>query len=138
MTRILLAVDDSPGGVRAAREAVRLASAMDAHLRAVTVMPEPAGGVAGTSRAAEVGPGDSAAVLDFVLEIAAREQLAVETLVLSGQPARVVLDQARAWPADLIVVGRSGRHHIGEHYVGADVKHILEFSESPVVVVPCD
>lgn len=128
MKRILLAVDDSPGGVRAARAAVRLAAAVGGCLRAITIQVD---------EAAPEGTVDGA-VLAFVRDAAEREKVPVETALLEGQPARVVLEQAGTWGADVVVVGRSGRRHVGEHYIGADVKHVLEFTEVPVLVVPGD
>ena len=60
----------------------------------------------------------------------------VEALTFHGQPARVILDQASAWGADVIVLGRSGVRRVGQPFVGSQVLHVLEFAEVPVVVVP--
>ncbi len=65
-----------------------------------------------------------------------RAGITVETLALEGQPARRILEQADEWPADLIVLGGAGRGRIGEPYVGAQVQHVLEFAQVPVLVVP--
>ena len=135
MTRILLAVDDSSGGVNAARTAVRLARLLAGSVRAVHVASDTsAAGTVSTGDLRALGP--EVAVLAYVRELAAAEGVPVETALLNGEPARAILDEAADWPADLIVVGRAGRHHVGEHYIGADVKHVLEFADRPVVVVP--
>jgi nucleotide-binding universal stress UspA family protein len=135
MTRILVAVDDSSGGVSAARTAVRLAALTGGHIRAITV--ESDGIVADSGSGAGASEADRGrAALDFVRDLAADHGIRIETDHLQGRPALVILDDATAWRADYIVVGRTGRHRIGEHFIGADAQHVLEFAEVPVVVVP--
>ncbi len=136
MTRILLALDDSTAGLSAARTAIGLAYAMKAELRAVTVIPDtpPAPGREGSTRTSAERA--ARALLDFVVDLSARSGVDTETATLHGQPARVILEQATDYAADLVVIGKSGNRHVGHPYVGSDVKHVLEFAEIPVVVVP--
>ncbi len=141
MKRILLAVDDSPAGLAAARAAVTLASQTSAQLRAIHVLVNgevarelhERSELAGTDDRRERG---STAVLQYVTDLATRSDVAIETHSLRGQPARVILNQATAWPADLIVLGRAGHRHIGQPYIGSDVRHVLEFTTVPVLVIP--
>jgi hypothetical protein len=44
--------------------------------------------------------------------------------------------QARFWPADLVVMGRSDRHGPSSPYLGGVTEHVLEFANCPVLVVP--
>jgi nucleotide-binding universal stress UspA family protein len=138
--RILLAVNDSPAGIAAARAAIHLATQADGKVRAVHVVSEPAG--PGPRRGArqvqpdEPPPGAAAQVLDYVAGLAGRAGVAFEALTVRGQPARAILDQATSWHADVIVLGRSGVRHVGQPFVGSQVLHVLEFAEVPVVVVP--
>ena len=60
----------------------------------------------------------------------------VETRRLEGHPAPRILSVAREWGAGLVVIGRSERGSAGPHYVGAQTRHVLEFSDVPVLVVP--
>jgi nucleotide-binding universal stress UspA family protein len=60
----------------------------------------------------------------------------IETRQLGGEPARHILTEARGWPADLIVIGKSGGRQLGEPYVGSQTAHVLEFADRPVLVVP--
>lgn len=140
-TRILLAVDDSPGGLAAARTAVRLAARLRAPLRAVHVLVDgdvarrleshPAsGGVRGRRDQGAV------AVLRFVSGLAAQAGVDVETVALEGQPARCILQQGSAWSADIIVLGRAAGRRLGQPYVGSEVRQVLEFADVPVLVVP--
>ncbi len=139
--RILVAVDDTPDSLAAARVAIELATALHAELRAVHVDVDhglhkavlAASGVPGVdARLAEAG----AAMLARVTALAATHDIEVEVEVLSGEIAPAILANARAWPADLVVLGKSSRSASGEPYIGARSRHVLEFAEQPVLVVP--
>jgi len=133
MNRILLAIDDSPAGLAASRTAVHLAAAMHADVLALTVLP-PIAGTPGMGQEAERR--SASALLRFAADLGADAGVPVETMTQEGQPARVILREAERWRADLIVLGRSGNSHIGQPYIGSDVKHVLEFADIPLVVVP--
>jgi nucleotide-binding universal stress UspA family protein len=161
MRRILLAVDDSPASLATARAAVQLASECSADVLAVHVLGWPAvpgkeagrghgaprteaeppaaagraGGAAGPGSGAAVEP-DSIAVLRFAADLARRAAVPIEIMAPEGDPAREILDLAAAWPADLIVLGRSAGRRVGQPYIGSKVRHVLEFSDAPVLVVP--
>jgi nucleotide-binding universal stress UspA family protein len=145
INHILVAVDDSPAALAAAQLAVHLAVDCHASLRAVTVVADRA--VAERLRAdlGETDPSDGLArrrgaaahaVLRYVETLARRASVPIETVRLDGQPAARVLQQAQAWAADLIVLGRSDLAGAGQPYVGAETRQILEFAEQPVLVVP--
>jgi nucleotide-binding universal stress UspA family protein len=141
MMRILLAVTDSPAGLAAARAAIHFATQSGGQVRAVHVLAEPAAAAGPRRGAPRVEAdarrsADSASVLGYVTGLGRRAGVAVEALTLHGQPARAILDQASAWQADVIVLGRSGVRHVGQPFVGSQVLHVLEFAEVPVVVVP--
>jgi nucleotide-binding universal stress UspA family protein len=141
--RILVAVDDTADSLAAARVAIELATALRAELRAVHVgvdhgLPravEAAGGRPGVdARLVEAG----AAVLARVTALAAARGLEVQVEVLTGEIAPAILADARSWPADLVVLGKSSRSASGEPYIGARSRHVLEFAERPVLIVPPD
>jgi nucleotide-binding universal stress UspA family protein len=141
MKHILLAVDDSPAGLAAARAAITLAAQTSAQLRAIQVLAN--GEVARelherseTARTEERRERGSTAVLKYVTGLAERAGVDIECMSLWGQPARVILNQATSWAADVIVLGRAGHRHVGQPYIGSDVRHVLEFTTVPVLVVP--
>lgn len=147
-TRLLVAVDDSPAALAAVRLAVALAIRTGGSLLFVHVLhdgelaralaAEPRVGRAG-ERPRRVGERQSAAgdaLLRHVLEIARRAGVGAEGVSLRGEPASVVLVRAAEWRADLLVLGRSDVRGPGQPSVGAVTRHVLEFSEQPVLVVP--
>jgi nucleotide-binding universal stress UspA family protein len=139
--RILVAVDDSPGGLAAARMAIMLAASLAAQLRAVHVLVdgeiERALGALHSGDVRTRRDLGATAVLDHVARRAAQAGVIAETVSLGGEPARCILDEARSWTAALIVMGRSDLPAgTGQPYVGGEVRQVLEFAEEPVLVVP--
>jgi nucleotide-binding universal stress UspA family protein len=142
MRRVLVAVADSPASLAAARTAIALAGRVGAELRAVHVVQDGTleqviEAASHRSRLAERRETAAAAVLHHVAALAERAGVAVSTVQeLGDDVARCVLHQARDWPADLIVLGRTARHGAGEPFLAPVSQHVLEFSECPVLVVP--
>lgn len=141
LKRILVAVDDSPASLAAARRAVAVASELGAHLRAVHVVADDGieSRLAVASQRADVAQRRDqagAAVLTRVEALARGEGVSVDTETLQGDVVREILAAARRWAADLLVVGRCRRRAGGEPYVGAHTRQVLEFAECPVLVVP--
>ena len=141
--RILVAVDDSPDSLAAARVAVELAGRISAQLRAVHVLANHL-----LNTALEQASGRPAAdvrralaahtVLARVSKLAKSADVEIDTDLLSGDIGPAILDAARDWPADLVIVGKSARSASGEPYVGAQTRHVLEFASQPVLVVAAE
>lgn len=141
ITRLLLAVDDTVDSLAATRFAIGLARGEGCRVRAVHVSAD--GVLDEALRAASSRPGAparrgqaEAAVLARVESLARAGGVDVETVLLTGEVGRTVLEEARRWHADLVVVGKSARSASGDPYVGAVTRHVLEFCEQPVLVVP--
>jgi len=142
IARVLVAVEDSATGLQTAVVAIDLAAVLGASLLAVHVLGD--GHVEAALRA---GRSDrmhvvedrgtaAAALLHHVAVLAQRAGVVVETRRLEGHAASCILEAAREWSAELVVIGRSERSSSGPHYVGAQTRHVLEFSDVPVLVVP--
>jgi nucleotide-binding universal stress UspA family protein len=122
MTRILVAVDDSPPAMMAATYAIELAKSQGAELHLVAVS-EPA-------RHAKQA-------LDHLTNLARKASVpATSTTTNGGHPFDVLLAVAKEWGADLIIMGRSDNRRPGVPYVGSQTEHLLEFTDIPVLVVP--
>lgn len=144
--RVLVAVDDSSSGLAAARLAVDLCRGWHAELRAVTVLADggldvalagPAAAEPAVAAAHARRGGGLHAVLDHVTVLAHEQQVPLTTATLLGAPAARVLADARAWHADLVVLGRSGQHRrSATPGLGSQVRTVLELTEVPVLVVP--
>lgn len=60
----------------------------------------------------------------------------VETAIVQGAAASVILDQARSLPADLIVLGTHGRSGFERFMLGSVTERVLRKAPCPVVTVP--
>lgn len=137
--RVLVAVDDSPAGLDAARTAVDLAGDGGVTLRAITVLSDGtvtrSVGIAEASTEQRLAAG-ARSVLAWVARVADGQGVACELVEREGAPARLILEEADAWDADLIVMGRSDRRGPSSPYLGSETAYVLEFTDRPVLVVP--
>ena len=66
------------------------------------------------------------------------EQLTIEseeTQVATGQTAEVILEAARTWKADLIVMGTQGRQGLTRLVLGSVADAVVRGAEIPVMTV---
>lgn len=139
--RVLVAVDDSPAALAAARAAIDIAARTGAHLRFVHVTSD---GELLRALAEQGRDGHLAArrnkaavaLLDHVGAEAERAGIQAERQHLHGDPAAIVLAAVGDWGADLLVIGRSNIRGAGRPYVGSVTRHVLELVDIPVLVVP--
>lgn len=139
--KVLVAVDDSPAALAAARAATEFAVRTGAQLRFVHVTSDGA-----LLRAlADRGHNNqlttrrtkaAVALLHHVGAEAERAGIPAETKHLKGDPAAMVLAEVSDWGAALLVIGRSDVRGAGRPYVGTVTRHVLELVDIPVLVVP--
>jgi nucleotide-binding universal stress UspA family protein len=60
----------------------------------------------------------------------------VEALAYSGDPASLIVDEARARPSSLIAMSTHGRSGVGELVYGSVSGEVIRRAESPVLVIP--
>lgn len=68
-----------------------------------------------------------------------REQaLEPQTVLLEsigGRAANLIVEQAKQWPADLIVMGTHGRRGLGRLALGSDAEMVLRSTPVPILLV---
>jgi nucleotide-binding universal stress UspA family protein len=139
--QILVAVEDSATGLETGSVAVQVATFLQARLLVLHVtsparMPESllTGAARPGSLRTRVGP--RSGLLAHIASLARLDGLEVQTELSEGDPGHRILERARHWPADLIVIGRTEREGDGPHQVGRHTDHVLRFAIQPVLVVP--
>lgn len=143
ITRILVPVDFSSHSDRALRYAARLAAQTGASVELLHVVDNPVASGAWTS---EVYVPDLPQMLDTLLgeankrlttlkSVAATEGIAVETRVLTGQPAHTIVEHAGAGAFDLIVMGTHGRTGFSHLFVGSVAERVVRRAPCPVLTV---
>ena len=76
--------------------------------------------------------------LDAAYKAALRQHVEVDTSLVEsgGRPVSdVILDEARKWWADLIVMGTHGRRGINRRLLGSDAERVLRSAPVPVLLV---
>ena len=79
-----------------------------------------------------------AATLEAAETVALAHALKPETVLLDnfgGRAADMIVDQAKQWPADLIVMGTHGRRGVSRLVMGSDAELVLRSSPVPVLLV---
>jgi nucleotide-binding universal stress UspA family protein len=141
--RILVPVDGSDASIRGLTEAARLAKSLGAALRLVHVVNE---FVMDTAYAPapyheslieslrEIGR----RTLTEAEGLAAREGVKTEAALLEtigGRAADIIVEQAREWSADLIVMGTHGRRGVRRMVMGSDAELVVRMSPVPILMV---
>jgi nucleotide-binding universal stress UspA family protein len=142
--KILVPFDNSPASARALDEALELAQVSGSRVRLVHVLDELAltqgfepARLVFEDILAHLRQAGSKLLAAACGKAAAREVTA-DGVLAAGGPGRVcdhVVEEARRWQADLIVLGSHGRHGLGRLLLGSDAEQILRHAPVPVLVV---
>jgi nucleotide-binding universal stress UspA family protein len=121
--KILVATDGSKYSDAAALEAVGIAKRCGSELVALSVATKDTNLPAAKES------------VDKIRQIADKEAVKAESLVLKGTPYEVIVNTADQKKADLIVVGSHGRAGIKRLLMGSVTERVIGHSESAVLVV---
>ncbi len=141
--RIMVAIDGSSTSDRALQEAIALAKDQKAELRLVHVIDQT------PIMQADIGWPDNGELEEVFVKTGQRvmdDGLAkVREAGLKAEPsllresgkrvANVIADEARAWSAQLLVVGTHGRHGVERLLLGSVAEGILRTAAMPVLLV---
>jgi nucleotide-binding universal stress UspA family protein len=141
--RILVPFDGSGASLRGLDEAVGLALPLGATLRLVHVIHkfDRRPGHAGPSSYIELVPGSKEAGELLLRQGRGRAEhggVKVQTMLLAsltGQLSEMVAEEARAWRADLIVIGTHGRRGVERILWGSDAEQLMRIAPVPVLLV---
>jgi nucleotide-binding universal stress UspA family protein len=79
---------------------------------------------------------DAAAYLNKIESRLKRKKLSVETAVILGIPADVILDFASQHKVDLIIMSTHGRSGISRWFFGSVAEKVIRHSTVPVLISP--
>src|SRR5262245_41851838 len=141
--RILVPVDGSATSKLGLTEAIKLAKLTGAKLMLwhaidispMSVVPEATSAVVSLSDEMRKA---GAQLLDAAKATVTAAGLAVEAVLvetISGRIADLVVDQAKKWHADLIVIGTHGRRGISRVLLGSDAEQVVRAAPTPVLLV---
>jgi nucleotide-binding universal stress UspA family protein len=142
--KILIATDGSDPSMKASRYGVKLAKSLASRVTVLYVINETA---ISKAMASLVGRGFSEEDLRRTLKNSAEGIVAevskmgdaagvcVEPLIREGDPALRILDEAGIEEVDLILMGSHGEGGISSRLIGSVAQKVLNWSETPVMVV---
>ena len=139
--RILVPVDGSPTSTRGLDEAIRLAKLTGASIRLVHVLDQMVFMTGMETYTLDVIGILKEAGERIVQEMKARvaaggiEATSFVSEALAGRVCDVVAEQAKAFDADLIVLGTHGRRGVGRWLIGSDAEQIVRNASVPVLLV---
>ena len=141
--RILVPVDGSPTSNTGLDEAVKVARAGGSRLRLVHIVDDslafnsPDG--AGVNYVLDVLRSSGRQATERAAERVRRAKLTAETKLVenvTGRVADAIVEQAKRWRADLIVMGTHGRSGFDRLLIGSTAELVLRHSSVPVLLVP--
>lgn len=139
--KILAAVDRSPYSEKVVEMTARIADA-DASVLLINVAPrEPDVFGQQLRRKVVVDPvpeelQDRRALLDRLATALRKGGIECETLLIRGDPAAVIVHEAKEWGADLVIMGAHGRGKLFEKVMGSVSEGVLRSRQFPVLVIP--
>lgn len=141
--KILVPVDGSETSARGLVEAVKIAKSQRSEVRLLHIVNEfvldqtySPGAYAST--VIESLRESGKAILNQAETLVRNEGIAPECILLEsigGRAAELIVAQANAWPADLIVMGTHGRRGFLRVALGSDAEEVVRTSAVPVLLV---
>jgi nucleotide-binding universal stress UspA family protein len=136
MKNILVPVDGSAFSEKIARKGYELAKAVNGEIALLHVVdpelamaPEGYAGEDLISQFKKEAEGNL-----YIL----RNKLGDENILLItevGHPAKVILQVAREWKADMIVIGTHGRTGLSHLLMGSVAEHVIRHTNIPILVI---
>lgn len=142
--RILVPVDGSDTSARGLAEAIRLAQLTGGQLRLIHVVDElsfalsASEGLTFTGDVLDLLREAGAAVLARAAASARAAGLQVDTALkdsFAGRVCDLVIAEADAWNADLIVLGTHGRRGARRLLMGSDAENVVRGARVPVLLI---
>lgn len=142
--KILVAIDGSDTSKAALQEAIRLANDQKAALQILFVIEE--------NFAFHGGPGfdfsqliaiykeKGQQVLNEAKKEAEHASINIETKLIQlnpfqGRVAEIIADEAKAWSADLLVIGTHGRRGVSHLFLGSVAENVIRIATVPVLLI---
>jgi nucleotide-binding universal stress UspA family protein len=141
--RILVPVDGSETAKRGLEEAILLSKALGSALRLVHVVDDsalamnPEAGIAAAPLVEDFAE-NGREILEEARVQASKQGAQVEVALhenFTGRVANVIVEEAKTWRADLIVMGTHGRRGIRHAVLGSDAEAVVRASVCPVLLV---
>jgi nucleotide-binding universal stress UspA family protein len=144
--KILVPVDASLASIRGLQEAIKLALAEKSTLRLIHVVNEfvfdpvyaPSAAYEPLLESFRITGQEILAKAQALARQAGVEFQSELIETMGGNVAELILEGARKWPADLIVMGTHGRRGVRRAVLGSDAEMVVRSANVPVLLVRGD
>lgn len=144
--KILLSIDGSETSNLAVQEVTKFANDRDVKLRIIHIVDELflsfGGGTFDYLSYISLKQEEGEKILnDAMKTITSHTNIKVETSLielndLKGRIAELIVDEAKKWGADLLVIGTHGRHGFSRLFLGSVAENTIRIATIPVLLVP--
>ncbi len=135
-SNILVAVDGSESANKAFQRAIYLAQKCNSKLDLVHVVQcEVGGDSANTFEIIEDLKDKAMKMLEEYRIEAAKSNTSMQITIMQGDPAKVIIELAKAKSYDLIIMGTRGRSSFQELLIGSVSQKVMHHASCPVMVV---
>jgi nucleotide-binding universal stress UspA family protein len=144
---ILVPVDGGLTSNSGLAEAIRLAKMTHGRLRLIHVIDELSFAMSMDSYVGYIGDWleelrqAGAKLLQDARSKALADGVEADTVLrdeLKGPVDEIVIDEAKTWPVDIIVIGTHGRRGVGRLVMGSSAERILRHASVPVLLIRAD
>jgi nucleotide-binding universal stress UspA family protein len=141
--RILVPVDGSAVAKRGLNEAIKLSKVLGSTLRLVHIVDDsalalnPETGIVAAPLVEDFAEGGKQ-ILEEARLLAAEEGVEVETSLhenFTGRITELIIEEARQWRADLIVMGTHASSGFRHALLGSDAESVLHSTEIPILLL---
>ena len=141
--KILVPIDGSESSNRGLQEALRLARHHGArlqvlHVADVLIMSPALEGGRYVAGALQTLREEGKSIVAKALAQARKRGVTADAVILEivgGRAADLIVEQAKKWRADLIVVGTHGRRGLSRLFMGSDAEQVVRTAPVPVLTV---
>jgi len=135
-SNILIAVDGSETATKAFYRSVYLAQKCNSKLDLVHVVQcEVGGDSANTFEMIEELKDKAMKMLEEYRAEAAKNNVPIQIAIMQGDPAKVIIELAKAKSYNLIIMGTRGRSSFKELLIGSVSQKVMHHASCPVMVV---
>ena len=138
--RILVAVNDSPFSIKAAQAGFAMAHMLKAEIGIIFVVDRskeevnPDLGITATESKKKLMDEAEKTIQQYINIYSDIEK--ISRFTPEGDPEKEILNIAKLWEANLIVLGTHGRSGISRLFAGSVAEHVIRNAEIPVMVIP--
>jgi nucleotide-binding universal stress UspA family protein len=138
MKKILVAIDDSDASEKVAAAALDIGKPLEAEVTLLSVVDTNFIVTDGVVTPQEIAESIHLALKKNQLRIIEKSPAGnkVKAHVEQGKPWEVIIEKAKNWGADLIVIGTHGRTGLKYLLMGSVAEKVLRHSTLPVLIIP--